>query len=1034
MSLTNTALKNPAATAVAVVLAVLLGAFLASKLPVQLFPDIENPQITIQAGWRAASPKEVEAEIVEPIESVLQGVTGLEMMQVNAGRGGAWVNLEFAMGTDMDKVLIDVISRMSSLPPLPRDAEPPRVMLGGWGGNTSPLTYFFLQLLPGNPNTMQEYTGLIEDVLRPELEAVPGVASVAAQNGVAAREELQVVFDPWKAAELGIQLPLVTQQLASARDVSGGFTDVGRRRYTLRFAGEYRPDELAQLVLEWRDGRPVRLGDIASVQVAPSESNGTATQNGNPAVSIRINRANGANMLATLERVKARVTELNDTMLADQKLVLVQSFDASIFVYRALNLLGGNLLLGMLLAVGVLWWFMRRMRATLIVAAAIPISLLATFVVLSAAGRSVNVISLAGLAFATGMVLDAAIVVLENIIRLREKGKSPDEASAQGAGQVWGALLASTATTVAIFLPVFFLNSVEGQIFGDLALTIAVAVVFSLLVAVAVVPVAAKLWLPEVSARDRLAPLWDKISSRVMRLTATTTRRWRVIAVFLVLPLAATWLLLPKLDYLPPVKRDAVDVWLNFPAATNNKTIAKEVVAELDRRMGPYMRGEKEPALKNYYILTWPNGGTMGVRVKDMSKAADMERILRQEVLKDIPDFQGFAARGNLFGQFGGDRQIELHLQSKDAEGLMKAAAAGVEIIGEQMPGVPVQPNPGLSLAEPELTVHPDDRAIYEQGWNRQDMGSLIRALGNGLYVGEYFNGEKRLDVIFKAQEWGTPEQLENTPLVTPRGQITSLSQLASVERTVGPGSLRRVDGRRTISLRIVPPDNVSLEEVRAQIEADILPKIQAAMPADGSILVGGNASDLDNAIQSLSQNFVLALVILFLLMSALFRSLKDAALVLLTVPLATVGGVLALRLINLFGFQPLDLLTMIGFVILLGLVVNNAILLVHQTRAAEQEGLDRSSAVEQALKLRLRPIFMSTLTSVFGMLPLLVAPGEGSVIYRGLAAVIVGGMAVSTLFTLVLLPALLQTGKLPLPGLNKIQHKLHADHAGSES
>ncbi|SHF73257.1 Multidrug efflux pump subunit AcrB [Microbulbifer donghaiensis] len=1027
MALTNAALKNPAATAVAVVLAVLLGAFLASRLPVQLFPDIENPQITIQAGWRAASPKEVEAEIVEPIESVLQGLTGLEQMQVNAGRGGAWVNLEFTMGTDMDKVLIDVISRMSSLPPLPRDAEPPRVMLGGWGGGTPALTYFFLQLLPGNPNTLEDYTGLIDDVIRPELEGVPGVASVEAQNGRAGREELQVIFDPWKAAELGIQLPMVTSQLASARDVSGGFTDVGRRRYTLRFAGEYNPQKLSELVLEWRDGRPVRLGDIAEVKVAPSDSNGAATQNGNPAVSMRINRSNDANMLATLERVKEKVAQLNEQKLGPEKLVLVQSFDASVFVYRALNLLGGNMVLGVLLAVGVLWWFMRRMRATLIVAAAIPISLLATFVVLSAAGRSVNVISLAGLAFATGMVLDAAIVVLENIVRLREKGLDANAASEQGAGQVWGALLASTATTVAIFLPVFFLNSVEGQVFGDLALTIAVAVVFSLLVAVAVVPTAARQWLPEISSDDRLAGLWERITARVMGMTSTAARRWRVIGALLLLPLMATWLLLPKLDYLPPVKRDAVDVWLNFPAATNTDTIKHEIVAELDRRMAPYMSGEREPALKNYYILTWPNGGTMGVRVKDMDKAAEMERILREEVLVDIPDFQGFAARGNLFGAFGGDRQIALHLQSRDADGLMKAAARGVEVVGEIMPGVPVQPNPGLSLSEPELTVYPNDRAMHEQGWNRQDMGGLIRALGNGLYVGEYFNGEKRLDVIFKAQEWSTPEQLQNTPLMTPRGEIVPLNQLASVERTVGPGSLRRVDGRRTITLNIVPPDNVSLEEVRAQIEAEVLPKIQAAMPADGSILIGGNASDLDKALVSLSQNFVLALLILFLLMSALFRSLRDAGLVLLTVPLATVGGVLALQLLNLIGFQPLDLLTMIGFVILLGLVVNNAILLVHQTRAAEDEGASRVEAVEQALRLRLRPIFMSTLTSVFGMLPLLVAPGEGSVIYRGLAAVIVGGMAVSTLFTLVLLPALLQTGSITLPKFARLRARLVA-------
>ncbi|WP_444914892.1 efflux RND transporter permease subunit [Microbulbifer sp. TRSA007] len=1024
MALTRAALKNPAAAGVAVVMAVLLGAFLASQLPVQLFPDIDNPRIAIQAGWRAAAPKEVEAEIVEPIESVLQGLTGLEMMQVNAGRGGAWANLEFAMGTDMNKVLIDVISRMSSLPPLPRDAEPPRVMLGGWGGDATALTYFFLQKLPDNQNNLDDYAGLIEDVLRPELESVPGVASVQAQSGSAAQEELQIIFDPWKAAELGVELPTVSRQLASARDVSGGFTDVGRRRYTLRFVGEYEPKDLSELVLEWRNGQPVRLGDIAEVKVGPSESRGVTTQNGNPAVSLRINRTNNANMLATLERVKQKVAELNETKLKAEQLVLVQSFDASVFVYRALNLLGGNMILGIVLAVGVLWWFMRRMRATLIVAAAIPISLLSTFVVLSAAGRSVNVISLAGLAFATGMVLDAAIVVLENIVRLREKGRGAEEAAEQGAGQVWGALLASTATTVAIFLPVFFLNSVEGQVFGDLALTIAVAVVFSLLVAVAVVPLAARLWLPSVSTEDRLSRVWEKITARVMALTSTRTRRWQVIGGLLLMPMVATYLFLPNLDYLPPVKRDAVDVWMNFPASTNTKTLETEIVNELDKRMAPYMSGEREPALKNYYVITWPNGGTMGVRVKDMDQAKEMERILREEILVDIPDFQGFAARGNLFGQFGGDRNIALHLQSRDAEALMRAAALGVEVVEEVMPGTPVQTNPGLSLSEPELTVRPNDRAMLEQGWNRQDMGGLVRTLGNGLYVGEYFDGEKRLDIIFKAQPWSTPEQLQNTPLVTPRGEVVPLSQLASVERTVGPGSLRRVDGRRTITLNIVPPEDVSLEEVRAQLEADVLPKIREALPADGSILVGGNASDLDKALASLSKNFLLALLILFLLMSALFRSLRDASLVLLTVPLATVGGVLALQILNLIDFQPLDLLTMIGFVILLGLVVNNAILLVHQTRAAEMAGSTRVDAVEQALRLRLRPIFMSTLTSVFGMLPLLVAPGEGSVIYRGLAAVIVGGMAVSTLFTLVLLPALLQTGSLPLPKFTAMRER----------
>ncbi|GMG85764.1 efflux RND transporter permease subunit [Biformimicrobium ophioploci] len=1015
MALTAAALKNPAATAVGVVMTIVLGIFLASQLPIQLLPSIEKPRIFISAGWRAASPQEMESEIAQPIESVLKGLTGMETMEVSINPGRTSVELEFGLGTDMNKTLINVISRLNRLPPLPRDATPPQVNLGGRGGDAEALTYYFLQVLEGNDTPVSEYVQFLEDVVKPQIESIDGVAAVQVRSRSSNQDELQILFDPWKAAEQGIQIPQVAQRLASSRNISGGTVDVGRRQYSLRFEGEYDPEKLGDLILEWRGGQPVHLRDIAEVKVGPGQDFGMSIQNGNPAVSMRIDKESGANLLATLAEVKDKVAEINEDLLADKQLAMVQSFDSSVFIYRALNLLGGNLLLGILFAVGVLWWFLRRRRATLIVAAAIPISLLATFIILSAAGRTVNVISLAGLAFASGMVLDAAIVVLENIVRLREKGEPAFRASLEGATQVWGALLASTATTIAIFLPVFFLESVEGQIFGDLALTISVAVVFSLLVAVLVVPVAAKLWLPAGALEDRLADRWKKWAGKIMAFTGKPSRRPLIIVTMLALPLLVTLPLLPTLDYLPPVKNDQVNVRLSYPNATNMTVIREEIVAELSRRMAPYMKGEKEPALKNYFIITWSAGGLMGARVQDISRIGEIEHLLRTEITKDIPDFRGFVSRGSLFGGFGGGRGLDLHIQSPDEDAMIGAAQKAIDLLAEALPGVPVRPQPNLERNSPEYTVRPDDHALYEQGWSRQALGSVVRALGNGLYVGEYFNGENRLDIILRAKEWRTQDDMARTPLAMPNGAVLPLSSIASVERTTGAGQIRRLDGRRTITLSVLPPDDKSLEELVAIIEAQVLPGVKAEL-SDGNVLLGGNASDLQNALKSLSQNFVLALIILFLLMSALFRSVKDAGLVLLTLPLATVGGALALRALNLVTFQPLDLLTMMGFVILLGLVVNNAILLVHQTRAAERNGATRLAAVEQALTLRMRPIFMSTLTSIFGMLPLLIAPGEGAAIYRGLAAVIVGGMAVSTLFTLILLPTLLQLGKAPAP------------------
>jgi len=284
--------------------------------------------------------------------------------------------------------------------------------------------------------------------------------------------------------------------------------------------------------------------------------------------------------------------------------------------------------------------------------------------------------------------------------------------------------------------------------------------------------------------------------------------------------------------------------------------------------------------------------------------------------------------------------------------------------------------------------------------------------MGDGLYVGEHFDGEKRIDIILRAMPWDSPEELASMPIATPAGTLVPLSELVEIKRTVGPSQLRRIDSRRTVTLELRPPDDVSLEHVLKTLKSEVEPQLKLALPEDGNIQYGGSANALTRAIVSMGSNFGLALIVLFLLMAALFRSPKDSALVVLAMPLATVGGIVALRLLNLISFQPLDLLTMIGFVILLGLVVNNAILLVHQTRSAERGGMSRHQAVEQALRTRLRPIFMSTLTSIFGMLPLLLMPGAGSVIYRGLAAVIVGGMCVSTIFTLVLLPCFLRMGE----------------------
>lgn len=1011
MKLTENSLKNPAAVMVIVAMALVLGAVMLMRLPVQLFPAIERPQLAVQTFWRAASPSEIESEIVEPIEEVMQGIPGLVEMRTFSNPSFGWVSLEFALESDMDRTLLEVISRLNRLPPLPADADRPQIRMNGGNPTGETLIYLFTQFREDSVLARKDYVTFIEDNVVPRLEAVEGVADVSIEAGAGNGEQLLIEFDPVRAAELGVNLNNIAQRVGRTVDSSGGTIDVGRRRYMLNFQGRYEPDELRALILQWRDGRPVTLGDIATIELGPPDAAQVVYQNGNPAIGMRIVRESGANVLATIDRLTEELDVMNSGMLAEQGIAIEKSFDPSVFIKRAINLLTTNLMIGVLLAVGVLWLFLRQVRATILIAVTIPVCLLTTVIMLALFGRTVNVISLAGMAFATGMVLDAAIVVLENIVRLRERGEKPSVASLMGAKQVWGALLASTITTVAIFVPILFLKDAEGQLFADLAITIAVSVGISLVVAVTVLPVMAEHWIKKLPSNESAGARAKKVAGKLMKLTGTPLRRIGLVATLVTAAIGLSWSMLPNLNYLPPVKRDAVDAFIMFPSGANLETVDNEIASKIVERLQPYMDGEKEPALRNYYFISFPNGqgGSIGVRAKDQGQVKELERVINEEILVGFPDVFAFGQQGNLFGGFGGAGSVQFNIHSRNLDALKDVTRQTMGFISQALPGSRTQPNPDPNVITPELKIVPNDRRLAEVGFTRRDIASIVRALGDGLWLGEHFDGERRVDMVLKAQDWNDPELLSTVPVATPLGGMVPLGDLVTIERGVGPTFIQRVDRRRTVTFNISQPEDMALEDMVAILKEQVEPQVRPLLPNDASISYGGSADALDRAVTSLSLNFVLALGLLFMILSGLFRSTKDAAFVVVTIPLATVGGVLGLNLLNVFAFTPLDLLTMIGFIILLGLVVNNAILLVAQTRAGEADGLTREAAVERALTLRLRPIFMSTLTSIMGMLPLVLFPGAGSDIYRGMATTIVGGMCVSTLFTLVMLPALMR-------------------------
>jgi multidrug efflux pump subunit AcrB len=494
-----------------------------------------------------------------------------------------------------------------------------------------------------------------------------------------------------------------------------------------------------------------------------------------------------------------------------------------------------------------------------------------------------------------------------------------------------------------------------------------------------------------------------------MVLTDTVSKQLGWVFALLVLPLALTFALKPRLDYLPPVKRAAIDVLLSFPPGMPADVVNREIAPIILARMRPYMEGKKQPQLKNWYFNLWSGDSNMAARVIDETRIRELEKIMRDEIVAGFPDTKVFVGEGNLFGGgFASARSVSIHLQGEVSAKLFQVAEVGRQLLEKHFPKANITVTPPSDVAQLELHAVPDDRRIAEAGWDRATVGNVVTTFGDGAWLGEYFDGEQRVPIILRASGAQTPEQIAQTPVMTPSGRVIPIGDLVKLDSTLGPTQIRRLDHRRTVTLTMDPPPTLALEEALATIDKQVLPELRKQLP-NGTIRLAGSADRLDQIVGTMGKNFVLALFVLLLLMAAMFRSLRHALVVVLTVPLALIGGMLGLRVLGLFAFQPLDLLSMIGFIMMVGVVVNHAILLVDLTRTAQEDGHGLEDAIRMSLNQRLRAILASTLTGALCALPMAVNPGPGSVIYRGLAAVNVGGVVISLIFSLLLLPSLMR-------------------------
>ncbi|MEL7486807.1 MAG: efflux RND transporter permease subunit [Pseudomonadota bacterium] len=1001
-------LDNPRGVFAATLLVLGIGLWSVFQMSVQLLPNVEANQITIITRWAGAGPQEVEESLLKPQEEVLRGLPRLVELEAQALPGIALIRLQFAIGVDPQAALIDIANRLARVTSYPPDVIEPQIVAGPTA-NEAAISWLSIKPKPGNNTTVTAYTGLVERRIRPIVERIEGVAGTNLVGGQ--QRQVQVLADPWAMARNQLTLSELRGYLVQNRNVSGGYFGVGRRQYALRLNTRLSPEEMEDAIIRNDERGATFLKEVADIRFGLADEIGVFSENGGQSIAISVQPNEGANVIRLMSSLRETVAQLEQSVLEPAGLEIQIVYDESIYVKQAITLVVGNLIMGIILAVAVLWFFIRHLRTTLVIAVCIPLTLMTTFILLNGFGRTLNVISLAGLAFAVGLSLDAGIVVLENIHRhVSRSSDSILQAIAEATVEVRGALIASSVTTVAVFAPIIFLKDVSAQLFADLAITISSAVGVSVLVAFFLVPTLARVFGVKSDSIDPFADFWASAAARITKIGDSPLRRISVIIGCVIVSIGGTVFLLPQADYLPDGRQNQLYAYIVPPPGLSMDTARTEITDVIDSRLTPYLEEDHPLGIENYWLGFFGRVGFLGATARDPKKLDAIIDVVNSDILQGFPDTFGRGSRTSIFSRFGGGRFVDVNVKAQSFEDLLAAARRTQTALVEAFPGGSVRALPGLAVSEPELRLRPDWRNLAASNLSRADLAAIVRAYGDGLWIGEYFDGAEQIDIVVRVAGWSSPEQLMSLPVHTGDSGTVPLDYLTVYERSVGPGTIRRIDGERTITLRLTPPPGVAIEKVITDLEALLAENRQTLAGRGASFDLKGTAEALGDMLSQFLLVTVFAVMVLFFILTTLFASFRDAALVIFTIPLASVGGVVMLRLVNLVVFQPMDLLTIIGFIVVFGLAVNNAILLVAQYRAARGTGAGPRDAVENALRLRLRPIAMTMATTVFGLIPLLIVPGAGAELYRGLAAVILGGICANTILTVLFVPLVLRT------------------------
>ncbi len=1055
MRVVDFSVQRPVAVSMAFVAVMVFGVVSFTRLPLDLLPDLSFPTVTIEVTYDGVGPREMENLVSRPIEEAISVVRGVQQVTSRSQPGRSDVTIQFRWGTDMDFATLELRERLDLLN-LPNQAGRPTI--ARYDPSSEPVIRFALiSDRPLDPTVQEDRQALLDlrhladEQVRRGIESVEGVAAVRVTGGL--EEEILVAVDESRVAALGIPFLQIANRLdAENINLAGGILEEGEAQYVVRTVNEFvEPSEMLNVVIGEAAGEPVFLGDVATVRREGRERETISLVNGAESVELAVLRESTANIVEVSESIRTRMAALEEDLPSGVSVSVVS--DQAGFIRQAVRDVQLAAIVGGLVAMVVLLLFLRHLPTTLIVVTAIPISVVSTFVLMFARDISLNVMSLGGLALGVGMLVDSAIVVLEAIAREREEGRTPLEASRVGTGKVGKAVIASTLTTVAVFLPIVFVQGISGQLFGDQAWTVSFALVSSLVVSLTLIPMLAALGggvraltgeathdeptatepgrvggalaagaggavrgarVVHDAAATLMRPLargfngaYDAVERRYPGWLDAAVQRPLVVLGGALLALIAGVALLPTIgvELVPELRQGELVVELEGAPGTSLARM-EEFAREAEARI------VDEPEVREVFTAVGVRGGagtlgrtgerqihaaTLLVRLQGMGEDEDGVAARLAEQLESLPGLQVRVDRPRLFTT---SPPLEVEVRGYDLEALERTA----DRVRELLPSVP-----GVAGVEeerrqsvPELVVQFDRNRLARNGLTVGDAADALRSRVQGAMATEFTEGDRDLAVLVRAREdqRATLEDLADLRIETAAGGSIALSAVATLDFGNGPAEIVRRGGSRVMLVEARPGARDLASTLGRMSEA------LGRMPTEQGITarVAGQSEELRASVRSMQLALLLAVFLVYLVLSSQFESFRLPLVILAAVPLALPGAVGALWLTG----QPISVVALIGMVMLVGIVVNNAIVFIDCVNGLRRDdGYALDAALREAGRVRLRPIVMSTLTTVLGLAPMALIPGEGAELRIPLAVPVIGGLVLSTVLTLIVVPTL---------------------------